>query len=478
MTISVPIKIDSIVSTTITDQTPTLSNCFGDIYEEGDIVGSGTGRYVAQRTIVPMHFDKAKADYQIGDVVWCSSVGMISTHNTVCYAMEGNAIKQPSDYGGSLDTSGDHNDWTTNWLLVRFSPYSWEGPNNDLKYTITPKGDLVDIEIKSIVGSSINYKKTIYLAKILTVMHLLGPEDIKASIAINPDNGLEYWIPNFILMNESGLYIRTSVNNSYDSIHKTDFPIFKDVNSASDVTGFIYLEELDQYKPFDGKNYTKVVSDTGSMSMTIKVAEPCNMFVLGYVIGDSFDYAFKDDSGSVVSSGTINIDGSRDSDGVLNDWYTTIPVYSSDTVPINGTIEITIYGTHIELGTFMPGAKVQSGMTNLTLTNTYRDFSTFEYDPWGNAEYIERAKVSVYTGTVDIPVEDYDRIDRLMTSLGKNVVILDGSDNTSNTAPDSNNVFASTQKIGRITSYKQNTVVKHNDMGKVANYSFTLEEIV
>ena len=118
------------------------------------------------------------------------------------------------------------------------------------------------------------------------------------------------------------------------------------------------------------------------------------------------------------------------------------------------------------------------GFTNLTLQNTSKDFSVFEYDAWGNAEYLERARVSVYNGTVDVPIEKYDIVDRFFTSLGRKIVVMDGSDNAANATPDSVNIFAATQKIGRVMNFKQNTKIKYNDIDTMANYSFTLEEIV
>ena len=75
---------------------------------------------------------------------------------------------------------------------------------------------------------------------------------------------------------------------------------------------------------------------------------------------------------------------------------------------------------------------------------------------------------------MDIPVAHYDRVNRLLTSLGKDVVVMDGADNTTNGV----NNFQSFVKIGRMMSFQQQTLVKYNDIDPIATYSFIHEEIV
>jgi hypothetical protein len=110
------------------------------------------------------------------------------------------------------------------------------------------------------------------------------------------------------------------------------------------------------------------------------------------------------------------------------------------------------------------------------LAHSYKDFSVAEYDVWGNLSYVERQRIITYKGTVDVAITDYDKTVRLMTSLGKQLVIVNGS--TSKTiAPDSQSIFASTQKIGRFMAFSSQTKIQDNDLGEIAPYTFTLEEL-
>ena len=251
--------------------------------------------------------------------------------------------------------------------------------------------------------------------------------------------------------------------------------------SYKNLTNQIYFEEyeptltyyspLNQNKPFDNKNYTKATAST-SMTYVVKGNAKFDTVALGKLKCDRADVRF---NGGITSNYTI--DGSIDDDGNLDASSVTLISYSYHIETSGSTVEITLYGDDIEVGTILLGQSVDAGFTNLTLTNSYKDFSVLEEDEWGNLDYVERAKVSTYDGTVDIPITNYDRVDRLMRHIGANMVILNGS-NLSTFYVNSTNVFASTQQIGRIRSFKQSTKVTSGDIDLIATYSFTIEEIV
>lgn len=270
-------------------------------------------------------------------------------------------------------------------------------------------------------------------------------------------------------------YMRTSYDADTEYISVTGgYGI--DIVSIDQLAGFTKKEMAKSSYPFDGKNYTTAKAQN-TMTYTLKGLEAFDTLALGRVKADNVVINFKDPQGTLITNITKPIDTSRDANGNLAPWHTTLIYYSDAVMAADSTVEITLTGTDIELGTLMLGMSVDAGFTNLELTNKYRDFSVFEYDAWGNADYVERAKISTYSGTVKIFITDYDRIDRLMTSLGKNLVIVNGSD-SKNAAPNSSSIFASTQKIGRFVSFDQKTQKKDGVMGVHAVYSFTLEGVV
>jgi len=223
---------------------------------------------------------------------------------------------------------------------------------------------------------------------------------------------------------------------------------------------------------FDTISLGRVKADSATIVFTLPVASPDYALWLNGV-------AVLSGGNGIVTTTTRTIDSSRDEDDNLEDWYTTEIFYSAIPMGIDSTVGITLTrgtGEIVELGTILFGMSVNAGFTNLEMNHSYKDFSVAEYDVWGNLDYVERQRILTYKGNVSIPITSYDRIVRLMSSLGKQLVIVNGS--TSKTiAPDSQSVFASTQIIGRFMSFDSNTKIKDGDMDKLAVYSFSLEEL-
>lgn len=279
---------------------------------------------------------------------------------------------------------------------------------------------------------------------------------------------------NTLVIRPDGVYGRTHTDAvvEYETVIGSFFSI---AEKPQDI-GFVLIGKSDPYKPFDNKNYTKATRDS-NIQYVVKGTIKFDTLALGHLKADSVLVEFRDSNSNLIKSINQVVDSSRDSFDYLEKYHTTIILYSEQVMEANSTVSITITGTDCEIGTIMLGQSVDAGFTNLNLKNTYKDFSVIQEDEWGNVDYVERAKVSKYDGSVDIMITDYDRIDRLMTSIGARLIILNGSDSL-NQISDSQNIFASTQKIGRIRGFQQQTKVKDNDMDRTATYTFSLEEIV
>jgi len=69
-------------------------------------------------------------------------------------------------------------------------------------------------------------------------------------------------------------------------------------------------------------------------------------------------------------------------------------------------------------------------------------------------------------------------MNRLMLKIGGAKVVVNSSDSTLNEQPDGQHVFDATMMIARFTKFELATSEKHKRVGELAQYVFTLEELV
>lgn len=288
-----------------------------------------------------------------------------------------------------------------------------------------------------------------------------------------------FFVPTMIVIGDNGkLYTRTHISTAMQMQTDGVFDImYFWINTPTEIDGVVKVENTNKMKAFDNKNYTATKAN-GSLKVDFKSIASFNSVALTNIMADSVIVSIKNSGGTEVAHWEVTPDTLVDDDGVLTPTPTTEILYTKSKelglLDTSHTVFITLLGDSIELGNVFVTKAIDTGFTNLAIENSYKDFSTFTYDPWGNANYVERAKVSTYKATVDILIKNYDKIDRLMKKIGKNVVVIDGADNYD----EENRIFVSTQRVGRITSFSQRTAVKNNDLARVATYSFNIEEIV
>ena len=305
-----------------------------------------------------------------------------------------------------------------------------------------------------------------------------GATEDKAYIG---DNGT--WLAKPAIWRSDGIYLRTNIDApiEYNTPAETASVI---ITTIKDIDGFVYIEPENKYKPFDNKHYTVATTEgTSSEEVTyvIKSLADFDTLAIGNLLAKTVTADFRQEDGTLVNTVTWEVDGTRDEAEVLPRTATTVVLYSDTVVPANGYVNISILlcpcTTHMEVGTILFGLSAEVGFTNLNLSNKYTDFSLAEHDTFGNLDYVEKEKVAVYSGSVDVKIKNYDRIDRLMISLGKNLIIMNGS-SAKNIEPNGKSIFASTMRIGRIMNFEQRTKINQNDIDEKATYSFILEELV
>ena len=288
-----------------------------------------------------------------------------------------------------------------------------------------------------------------------------------------------------ILNNEAMIYdnnvIYFTTSRGINPTTDYQFTPFVDGTTTLGFLGFSEYQPNMALLPFDDRNATTATVPGVTMTYTVKgITNKFDTVALGRIKADSIDIIFKDPLGVQVGT-TISkiLDTSRDPDGNLADWYTTDISYSSAVMEPDSTVEITVTGEagEIELGSIILGQSVDAGFTKLNLQNSYIDYSVVEENQFGAIDYVERGKVAIYNGSCAMFVDDYDRIDRLMTSIGAQLIILNGSDKK-NATPDGQSVFASTQKIGRLFNFKQMTKLDGKRLAQMADYTFTLKATI
>jgi len=142
-------------------------------------------------------------------------------------------------------------------------------------------------------------------------------------------------------------------------------------------------------------------------------------------------------------------------------------------------IDIVLYGHGIEIGEIVGALSIDAGFSNVAFKNNFRDFTPKEQDQWGNWLYLENGiKVHTHIGTVEFPIMRYDEMNRMMIKMGGSKVVVNTSDSTKNEAPDGHKVFDATMMIARFTKFELASREEKKRIGDIAQYNFSLEELV
>lgn len=244
---------------------------------------------------------------------------------------------------------------------------------------------------------------------------------------------------------------------------------------------FVYYSETAPNAVNDGKNYSKAVM-TDEIYYELSVDGNFDTIALGKVLADTISLDFLDEEGVLVFEvSDLPIDNKIDELGVHPNEPVTIILYCPNYIKQGGRVRVVL--KHLEndvsVGTIMSGLSVKAGFTHLVLTSKFKDFSPTEQDQWGNVLYLDGTKVNIHTGTVDLPVTNYDYMNRIMRAIGGKEVIINGYGVKHNTIPgNKEGVFHATNMIGRIKSFSLSTKMVDKRLGHLAQYKITVEEIV
>ncbi len=331
---------------------------------------------------------------------------------------------------------------------------------------------------KKLGRDSIRDEATVYMS------NLDNNSVIEPAYCTFAHNCPDSWIgKTFVLKPNGDLYVRTGVGVEEMAVVVGVTYTIADTLESMKGLGWVYEMPINKYKPFDNKQYTSI-KGAGTFEFTVKGFDTFNTVAFAGVVADTIDIIFKDESGAQVASVTdYTPTNYRDKNRRLAKFPTTAIVYSinestlaSVDVPAMGTAIITLTGSYLEVGTIILGLSTNAGFTNVAFGNEFIDLSPSERDQWGYITYVDGVKYKIYTGTVDVPIREYDMTDKLMLSLGGGTVIVNGSGSVDNTPPDSHCIFDATMIVGRLSNVKLKTSMANKRIGDMASYSFIVKE--
>jgi len=285
-----------------------------------------------------------------------------------------------------------------------------------------------------------------------------------------------------VIIRNGYMYFRTTVDTPvlYNSTTTNHPYILTKVASLDDIKGFRYKRKVCGLKPFDGKNYTacEQTPSRGWVEWKFMSGGHFDTISFNKVIADSVSIIIKDNSGlNVFEIGNYPVDNELSESGVS---FPASAILYTNSVMAQGEYEVTVrlYGGNLSLGGLNLGLKIKAGFTNTAFENKFVDYSPKEKDQWGNIYYKVGIKTIVFSGTCDMLLSDYDRINRVLIYIGGREVIVNGSDSDNNTPPNSLNIFQATMMLARFTSIVQQTLVVDTKIDSIATYRFSIEEVV
>ncbi len=291
------------------------------------------------------------------------------------------------------------------------------------------------------------------------------------------------------------LYVRTWTDAPIQyttAVSPTTMYTKVEIRTPKELDCFVYKSQTNRAAPFDNKNYTQssgslendTTLGTGQVIFNFEATSTIDTIAFGRVRCDTISVSVYDENkvhifyvdSYPVDNRIVKTEYKQDITVILY----TIETATGKALPIKPgyTIRVRLRGSSYSIGTIAAGKRFDAGFTNAKFENGYKDFSPKEQDAWGNIYYKNGVRVFTHSGTCDMPITMYDDVNRLFMFLGGQEVIINSSDSTDNSVPDSTNIFQSTMMIGRITSFKQNTRLTGKRMDNMAEYKFSVEESV
>jgi len=283
--------------------------------------------------------------------------------------------------------------------------------------------------------------------------------------------------PKHMIKRGDDLYIRTNIDVDIE-YKDVDDVVFKELESIDEIPwDWVFYKPTQEYAPFDNKKYT-YLEGASDVTYTVLSNSSFDVVALNGLIASKVTVEVYNSDGNTVEVKSVIPKCKSKLSGKYKVSQGIAIVYLLDTYPEDTKIKITIttLDGYLRVGGGYLGDKVVVGFTNLNFNNKCKNFGFFEQDKFGNIVTAEGAKIRIFTGSADIELVNYDDVFSALLDVIDKKVIIDGTDNFSNTTPDSMAFFQSTMMIGRTRSIDQKTVLRNSSLSEMATYNFTFEE--
>ncbi len=444
---------------------------------------SGVFMWTQPALTVPDYDAGADGSYVRGDLTYDA---LVADKMAVCVGIAGEVVQeQPNEYS---NTSVQLN---LGSMSGRYACVHYSSPGNAAEYAEPnfefSNGDAF-YRVYRDFNSSTHWKFTIRWKEgsedkafttecyVYDYIHDGLPEPQAFVVGDDPDTD---WVGKSFFVDNNRLWMRTDKSINADKVSGVT-STWADMWWLDNINGFTFYRATNNFRQYDGKAYTVFESPITSIGFRVdNVDAPFDVLALTGVTGHEVNAIFRDSSGSTLDDVTVAIDSSIDSTGDAIGGTTTVIIYSDTVVPPGGYVFFSIKnntGDILRLSDVTIGKSIEAGFTNLSFNNKTIDFSPREQDQWGNIVYVDsNVRSDVFSGSVDVKIEDYDKVNRLFKVLAGHKMIFDGSDSSNNIAANGSTNFAATKVVGRMKDVQMSTVVEDQQFSPVANYTFTIE---
>ncbi len=282
------------------------------------------------------------------------------------------------------------------------------------------------------------------------------------------------WLGRHFIIRSGNLYMFTGKTSSYETVGSTAYSKVP-VQSPKQLNFMSEVGVIGALIPFDGYNYT-FVEQAGPLEFKLTILN--NIFdtiALAGVLAETIDVVFKRADGTTVKEIKNYSPDTKIDKYYRAGFYPTTEIFTSEILMESGDyVLLTLRGTIVRLSTIMLATKIDAGFSNVSFTNEYIDYSPFEQQD-GYITYVEGVKVNTYSGMVDLPITDYDQMNRLFMSMGGKTIIVNGSDSNTSSSSISNSVYQSTRLIGRVREFALQTSLVGKRIDETATYTFKIE---
>jgi hypothetical protein len=450
------------------------------MYAKGKKYLAGSDLYMrtGESLIIPDY--DSNIQYNKGDIVYDTSGGLV---NRAVAGKDEVYKRQPVYYSATQTQTMRFGDMTSRYNIVfeydDMDQYPFYGFTREIdaggRLTVTHRL-FRDYRSSTKWSYQVSWEDQSFVEEVYFYTTLDNDAPELPAVPLDRDDPDYKWMGKTFIRNSEKIYMRSPANVDVETAVNHTNAAFIPEFQPDRIPGFVYVEPENMYRCVDNKKYTKTIGNRQyegfGLSPTTSVGY--DIVALCDVICERIEVDFRENDGTVH---TVVHYPNNEIDPTLPQVPATALINSPLSAPSLQGVYVALYGDVIQLGSAYLGATLHAGFTNLAITNKYEDFSPNETDAWGNIYYKDGVRARTFSGTVDIDVTDYDKINKLMLLLGQTEVIINASDGDAADLS-AKDVFESTMLVGRLKEISLATKVTNKRLSDTSTWNFKFRESI